>query len=111
MSASADINRMSAIVDIGTVSPYADIVIVRTPRALGAAVRDARLERGWTQAELAERVGTSRQWIVALERGKATAEVGMVLRAIAALGAALDLMPAPSAEGVIDLDELLDDTP
>jgi HTH-type transcriptional regulator / antitoxin HipB len=86
-------------------------MIVRTARDLGSAVRDARLRRGWTQAELANRIDTSRQWVIAFERGKATAEVGPVLRAITALGAVLDVVPKPSTEGLINLDELLDDQP
>jgi hypothetical protein len=39
------------------------------------------------------------------------AEVGTVLRAITALGAVLDVVPKPSTEGLINLDELLDDRP
>lgn len=43
---------------------------VRTQRELGAAVRDARLTSGLTQAQLAERVGLARQWVVQLEAGR-----------------------------------------
>ena len=82
-------------------------MIVRTARDLGAAVRDARLQRGWTQAELADRINASRQWVVALERGKATAELGTALRAITALGLVADLVAAPAAGSGIDLDRLL----
>lgn len=90
-------------------SRYADIVIARTSRDLGAAMRDARRRRGWTQADLADCIGASRQWVISFERGKATAEVGTVLRAIAALGAVIDVVPAPSSDGLVDLDELLGD--
>ena len=51
---------MSSTVDITEMSTYADIMIVRTARDLGAAVRDARLQRGWTQAELADRIDVSK---------------------------------------------------
>jgi HTH-type transcriptional regulator / antitoxin HipB len=88
-------------------SPYADIVIVRTARDLGAAVRDARLRHGWTQAELADRIGVSRQWVISLERGKASAELGPALRAIATLGMVADLVDTPPAGARIDLDRLL----
>jgi HTH-type transcriptional regulator / antitoxin HipB len=67
---------MSPIVDIARMSTYADIMIVRTSRDLGAAVRDARMRRSRTQAELADRIDVSRQWVIALELGKATAELG-----------------------------------
>lgn len=33
-------------------------------------LRDRRAERGWTQQDLAERVGVSRQTIIAVESGK-----------------------------------------
>lgn len=33
-------------------------------------VRDCRVERGWTQADLAERLGVSRQTIYAIENGR-----------------------------------------
>ena len=98
---------MSSIVDIGRLSAYVDIMIVRTARDLGAVVRDARLQRGWTQAELAERIDASRQWVVALEHGKSTAELGSALRAITALGLVADLVAAPAVDSGIDLDRLL----
>ena len=84
-------------------------MIVRTARDFGAAVRDARLRRGWTQADLAGRIGTSRQWVISFERGKPVAEVGIVLKALAALGVAVDIVPAPTTSGPVDLDELLGD--
>lgn len=72
-------------------SVYADTMRVRTVRELGTAVRDARRLRGWTQAELARRAGVSRQWVVALEKGKNTLELGAVLAAVTALDLVLDL--------------------
>lgn len=86
-------------------------MIVRTARDLGAAVRDARLGKGWTQAELAVRIGTSRQWVISLERGKASAELGTALRAVAALGMVATLVDAPKGGVGIDLDRLLGDEP
>ena len=90
-------------------STYGHIVFVRTARDLGAVVRDARLRRGWTQAELANRIGVSRQWVIALERGKASAELGIALRAVAALGMVADLVEEPDRHTGIDLDRLLGD--
>ena len=102
---------MSSIVDIVRMSAYADIMIVRTTRDLGAAVRDARLRQGLTQAELAVRIDVSRQWIISLEQGKASAELGTALRAVAALGLVANLVDAPTRDTGIDLDQLLGDTP
>jgi putative transcriptional regulator len=33
-------------------------------------LRDRRAERGWTQQDLAERLGVSRQTVIAVENGK-----------------------------------------
>lgn len=109
MSAFAYLTEMLSIVDIRMMSTYADIMIVRTARDLGAAVRDARLQQGWTQAELADRIDVSRQWVISLERGKATAELGTALRAVTALGLIADLVEAPAQDAGIDLDRLLGD--
>jgi HTH-type transcriptional regulator / antitoxin HipB len=62
---------------------------LRTPKDVGALIRQRRLDLGLSQLELAQRVGVSRQWIVDVERGKPRAELGLVLRALDALGAGL----------------------
>jgi transcriptional regulator with XRE-family HTH domain len=60
--------------------------------SLGAAVRDARQRRGFTQAELAGRAGVSRQFVISLERGAGPrAELGKVLSVIRALNLAMSL--------------------
>ena len=67
---------------------------VRSARHLGALVRARRLELDWSQARLAKASGVSRQWVVAFEAGKPTAELGNVLRTVQATGLVLDLVPA-----------------
>lgn len=67
---------------------------VRSATELAAAVRAAREQQGLTQAELAERIGVSRFWVVAFEKGKESVELGTVLRALTALGLRLDLSSA-----------------
>jgi HTH-type transcriptional regulator / antitoxin HipB len=39
---------------------------------------------------LAKRIGVSRQWVIEVEHGHARAELGLVLRALDALGIRLD---------------------
>lgn len=56
---------------------------------LAAAVRGRRRELKMDQASLARAAGVSRKWIYEFEAGKPTAELGLVLRALDALG--LDL--------------------
>lgn len=63
---------------------------VRTPSELGALIRDYRMRHNLDQKSLAETVGVSRQWIVNIEKGKAGAPLGLVLRTLGALGIVLD---------------------
>jgi y4mF family transcriptional regulator len=86
---------------------YADIMHVRTIRDLGALIRQNRKDRGWTQAQLADAIGVTRAWVIAVEQGKSRAELGLVLRTLAALDLVADVVPAPPAHAMIDLDELL----
>lgn len=61
-------------------------MFLRTPADLGAIIRERRRELGLGQAELAQRIGVSRQWVIGVERGRARAELGLVLRALDVLG-------------------------
>ncbi|MEU8232259.1 helix-turn-helix domain-containing protein [Actinoplanes sp. NPDC048967] len=83
---------------------------IASARDLGLAVRQGRQDRGQTQAELAAAAGVSRRWLSDLEAGKATAEFGLILRTLDALGIGLDALPVEPAPGGIDLDALLGDT-
>ncbi|MCQ4615110.1 helix-turn-helix domain-containing protein [Corynebacterium pseudogenitalium] len=58
---------------------------------LTAAVRDRRLQLGWTQLELAEKIGMSRKWVSDMERGKPTIEIYPLLRAIGTVGLRIEL--------------------
>ena len=51
----------------------------------------------------------SRDWIVQLEKGKATVELGLVLRALKALGLLVDISPRKLTEKDIALDAMLSD--
>lgn len=72
---------------------------------LGLYLRDERRRSGLSQESVAARAGTSRRWLSDLERGKATVEVGLILKVIFALGLMMEIAPAPAPE--IDLDEVL----
>jgi len=63
---------------------------IRTATDLGLVIRERRRALRLDQRTLAERAGVSRQWIVAVERGKSGAEVGLVLRVMGVLGLRLD---------------------
>jgi HTH-type transcriptional regulator/antitoxin HipB len=80
---------------------------------LASCIKQARKNLGWTQAELAERSGVSRDWIIGLERAKPGVELVLVLRTLKALNLPLSIDPsspkgAPS-EG-INLDDVLNNT-
>lgn len=64
-------------------------MLLRTPRDVGAIIRQRRRELGLDQATLARKLGVSRQWIIEVEAGKPRAELGLVLRTLDALGVRL----------------------
>jgi len=68
---------------------------VTTVRDLGALARAARRAQGTTQADLAERVGVSREWVVRLEAGHPRLEAQKVLDALVVLGLVLDVEQQP----------------
>ncbi|MFK5647988.1 helix-turn-helix domain-containing protein [Ornithinimicrobium sp. LYQ121] len=77
--------------------------MLSTVRDLGAAVRRARREAGFSQQALADRAGVSRQWLSRMEAGKGpSAELGKVLDVLAALGLAVDLVAAPAPDAKDD---------
>lgn len=77
---------------------------------ISALVRQARQDRGWTQVQLAEHSGVSRDWIIALEKAKPSLEIALVLRTLRALNLSLKIEgqgEQPQADDVIDVDDLL----
>jgi len=83
---------------------------VRTPKDVGQLIRARRRSAGLGQAELAERVGVSRQWIIATERGKPGAELGLVLATLDALGVRLRVGGDESNANIVttpDIDDII----
>lgn len=80
----------------------------RTTRELGGAIRQARRTTGMSQAELAAAAGVGRPWLSSVERGKRTAEIGLILQVVDALGLAVTLTERvpPSSTGPVDLDKI-----
>ncbi|WP_425307423.1 helix-turn-helix domain-containing protein [Ammonicoccus fulvus] len=68
---------------------------VRTPLELGRAIRDAREAAGLTQGELCAKAFVSRRWLVRVEQGHDTAELGKVIDVLRALGLDFALVPRP----------------
>ncbi|WP_423790928.1 helix-turn-helix domain-containing protein [Mycobacterium ahvazicum] len=63
---------------------------------IGVLVRSVRTARGMTQADLAARLKTGRDWVVRLEKGHPRLEAQRVLDALRVLGVSLEAT-APQA--------------
>jgi HTH-type transcriptional regulator / antitoxin HipB len=68
-----------------------------TPQDIGKLVRETRKGLGVTQKALALTSGTGLRFIIELERGKETAEIGKVLTILQTLGIQIALTPPPAA--------------
>ena len=66
---------------------------VRNARDLGLLIRQRRHRLSITQADLADRIGATRHWVMRVEAGKPKVELGLVLNALSALGLVCDLRP------------------
>ena len=64
---------------------------IKSPQALGDALRSARKRLGLTQPRLALAAGVGVRFIVDLEGGKPTVRLDSVLRVIDALGGVINL--------------------
>jgi y4mF family transcriptional regulator len=67
------------------------------PQDIGNLVRETRKGLGVTQKALALTSGTGLRFIIELERGKETAEIGKVLTILQTLGIQLRLTPPQAA--------------
>ncbi len=82
---------------------------VHTMQELGAALRQARTELRLTQADVADRVGVSRDWVVRLEHGHPRLEAQLVLDALEAVGLTVALdsdADAPADDSAPALDDV-----
>lgn len=59
---------------------------LRTAHDLRSLIQDARKRSGWSQTQLADAVGVSRQWVSLVENGKTSVEFDLVLSSLDALG-------------------------
>jgi y4mF family transcriptional regulator len=74
-----------------------------SPREIGRLIRDTRKRLGATQKDLALTSGTGLRFIIELEKGKETCELGKVLTVLITLGIKMTLTPpAAITEGSDD---------
>lgn len=71
-----------------------DTFIVRTPKQLASIMRAFRKKAGLSQAQLADRLGVSRQAFSALERDPESATFERLMKVWAVLGLEVSLQPA-----------------
>ena len=64
-------------------------MLLRSAREVGDLIADGRRRLRWSQSDLAQRAGVSRQWVSQVENGKTTVEFDLVLGALHALGYAV----------------------
>jgi HTH-type transcriptional regulator/antitoxin HipB len=79
--------------------PYGNIYglpVKYTPKDLGKIVRETRKKLGVTQRDLALTSGTGLRFVIDLEKGKETCQIGKALTILHTLGIRLSLTPPPS---------------
>ena len=64
-----------------------------TSRSVAEIVRDARVERGWSQRRLADAIGTTNTAVSRLESGRHTPSVAMLTRLARVLGVTFTIGP------------------
>ncbi|PYT26896.1 MAG: transcriptional regulator [Acidobacteria bacterium] len=67
-----------------------------TPERIGKLIRQTRKNLGVTQRDLALTSGTGMRFIIDLEKGKETCEIGKTLTILNTLGISMTLTPPPT---------------
>jgi HTH-type transcriptional regulator/antitoxin HipB len=71
-----------------------------TTAQIGKLIRNTRKKMGVTQKDLALTSGTGMRFIIDLEKGKETCEIGKALAILDTLGIKIILTPPPAKGGV-----------
>ena len=90
MSFKRDFLALSFMKDKASMSSMKDTALKSTEQ-LGITIRLKRRASGLSQSALAEALGVERKWVLRLEAGNPTAEVGLVLKALLTLRMRLSL--------------------
>jgi HTH-type transcriptional regulator/antitoxin HipB len=70
-----------------------------TAQEIGQIARECRKRLGVTQKDLALTSGTGLRFIIELEKGKETCQIGKVLTVLQTLGIRIALTPPTTSEG------------
>ncbi len=71
-------------------------MLIRDAKQLGNFIRTTRKQMNVRQSDLALTSGTGLRFIIDLERGKETCQIGKVLMALNTLGVKITLTPPPT---------------
>jgi y4mF family transcriptional regulator len=75
------------------------VALRHTPEQIGKLIRETRRNLGVTQRDLALTSGTGMRFVIDLEKGKETCEIGKALTILNTLGIRVTLTPpAPAKE-------------
>ena len=69
-----------------------------TPKTIGELVKSTRKSMGVTQKDLAMTSGTGLRFIIEMEQGKPTCQLGKVLTVLQTLGIKIELVPPVGGE-------------
>jgi len=83
---------------------------IRSPQQLGTALQEARKQLGLTQPRLALAAGVGVRFIVDLEAGKPTLQLGKLMKVIDALGGEILLRGLPTTTAQPPRKEMSDGT-
>ncbi|MDR0627388.1 MAG: helix-turn-helix domain-containing protein [Bifidobacteriaceae bacterium] len=93
---------MSPIVYILIDVSYRLHMIATNPTELGALLREGRQRKGLTQQDLANQLGTSRQWVIAAEAGSPNLRLALVIDALLLVDLLVDVIRDDSSQAILD---------
>lgn len=76
---------------------------IRNTEQIGALIQRERIQKKWTQQQLADKAMVGREWIVAVEGGKNNPQLDLLLRTLTVLNLGLQIAALPRNP----LDEIL----
>jgi DNA-binding XRE family transcriptional regulator len=82
-----------------TSAPAAQLTFLASPAELGRAIGFARRSRGLSQADVAARARVSRQFLIQLEDGKPTAQIGKAFTVMMCVGLVGIVVPVEAMQG------------
>lgn len=81
-------------------------MLIRMASEIGQLIREARRRQDMTQSDLARKINATVKWVSHIENGKPTAEIGLVLQALTALGVEMDFrLPSSEPKTPADADD------